>query len=335
MKKNVHIAALACIAVVASILSTSAFAVASSLTVTGPTATKLTLFSQTGSKVASGVGDMSADKLPPGSYQVVAEDASGQTKTTNIQVDRDTSCNYRVNENGEAQRIRCIPLADQQQQQQQQQEPLDFVFLGGYKRTPYDAHVSSNIPAMGDIGLKDNGGTFTLESRYHFPNDDGSRDDTFAYGGIDWYGGISKTRIPLDFHFPVPGDETGAKMEEKYAFRLGVGKSWDLGNKWGLELMGGAHFTRVSSSIITNEGGPNQEFKKSKFVVGPSLGLGLTFPLYSMPGTNRPVMGTARYTANWMPNVNVSGMSTFPFDYSAKFKGGRQDNFQLGLIMQY
>ena len=42
-----------------------------------------------------------------------------------------------------------------------------------------------------------------------------------------------------------------------------------------------------------------------------------------------------RLFANWMPDVSVHGMSTFPFDYSAKVKGGRQDIFQLGVIVPY
>jgi hypothetical protein len=333
MTKQMHIAVLACITIAASILSTSAYALASSLTVSAPNTTKLSLFNRSGAEVASGDGNLSATNIQPGYYELRAQTASGEVKTTPVQVEADTSCNYSVGESGEAVRVRCVPLMTQQQQQQQ--DFLSFVFLGGIKRTPFDAHVTSNtIPAAGDIGMEDRGGIFSVESRYHFPNADGTRDHTFAYGGIDWYAGLRKTRRTLDFHAPVPGDETGAKVDEKYGVRLGIGKSWDIGNKWGLELMGGAHLTRVSTSIITNENNPQDtQFKKSKFVVGPSVGLGLTFPLYNIPGVNRPVMGTARYTANWMPDINVDGMALF--DYHANIDGGRQDIFQLGVITSF
>ena len=88
----------------------------------------------------------------------------------------------------------------------------------------------------------------------------------------------------------------------------------------------------MSASVTTDEsggGGIYNKFTKDKTVVGPSLGLGLTWP-------TDWGKGVFRYTANWMPSVTVSGTSAINnFDYTGKVKGGRQDIFQLGFMVPF
>ena len=290
----------------------------------GSTATKLSLFNRDNEQVASGTGGLTATGIDPGAYRLLVDTPAGPVET-GIEVEDETTCTYQVDtESGKADRLRCVPLLAQQQQQQQ--AGWSLIGLGGIKRSPFDADIST-LFGNGSADLQDNGWRFSLEGRRQIGSS--ASGTTFAWGGVDVYSSVKDTKLTLDVH-PTPGNDTGAGFEEEYGLRLGIGRSWSLGNGVSVDGLIGVHATRVKGTLITDEsgGGGNREmFTDREFLLGPTVGVGVSMPLRGMPGA----FLHGRATLDHMPDIDVSGRSSLGFDYSQTIDGGWQPSFQVGI----
>ncbi|MCB1959657.1 MAG: hypothetical protein KDE68_03895 [Rhodocyclaceae bacterium] len=306
------------------LIATTAAAV-SNLTVSTPgsTATKLSLFNRANTQVASGVGGLTATAIDAGGYTLRVETPTGLV-TTDIALDDDSTCTYNVDtSSGKAERIRCVPLMDQQQQQQ---EGWSLIGMGGYKRSPFSADVNTQF-GNGSTDLDDSGWRFSLETRRYIRTTSSGR--VFAWAGVDLFSGIDKRDLFLDVH-PTAGNDTGAALKEEYGFRLGIGQSWKLGGGLTLDGMLGLHGTRVEGQLITDEsggGGVRETFAERKWLFGPTVGLGLSYPLSGMPNA----FFHTRATFDYMPELSISGRSSNAFDYSTRIDGGWQPSLQFGI----
>lgn len=288
--------------------------------------TSLKLFDAGGGQVPSAPDATLFTNLKPGPYTLRVE-RDGKTSETPVPVEEDKTCMVKVDDKGDSELVRCLPLA----LVGQQQNPWTFGVLGGWKKTPFNSSLNTTF-GNGSDDLEEDGASLALEARYNLNQRiKGAR--LFMFGTYMQYFGTDLQRLFLNLH-PTPALDTGTGAEEKNALHLGVGSRWNVAQRVGMELMLGAHATRVKGSILTLEsqgGGTDLSFQRTKTLYGPLLALGMTYPLWTMKN-GRPLNGVFRWTRTWMPGFNVSGNSAFSGgNYDARIKGGAQDNLQLGV----
>ncbi len=291
--------------------------------------TSLKLFDPGGIQVPSAPDATTFTGLKPGPYTLRTE-RDGKASETKVPVEEDKTCMVKVDDKGDSELVRCVAMA---LLGQQQQSPWTFGVLGGWKKTPFDTRLNTTF-GNGDADLEEGGGSLALEARYNFrKRQQNLGAQMFLYGTYVHYFGTDLERLFLNVH-PLAALDTGAAAEEKNALQLGVGSRWNIAQRLGLELMLGVHATRVKGSIITLEsqgGGTDLRFDRTKTLFGPTLGLGLTYPLRTMKN-GHPLNGVFRWTRAWMPDFSVSGSSAFSGgNYDARINGGAQDSFQLGV----
>jgi hypothetical protein len=291
--------------------------------------TSLKLFDAGGIQVPSGPDATTFTDLKPGAYTLRAE-RDGKASETKVPVEEDKTCMVKVDEKGDSKLVRCVAMA---LVAQQQQSPWTFGVLGGWKQTPFDTRLNTSF-GNGSADLEEEGTSLALEARYNFRQRQqqlGAR--MFLYGTYVHYFGTDLERLFLNVH-PTPAQDTGVSTEEKNALHLGVGSRWNLAQRLGLELMLGAHATRVKGGITTLEsqgGGTDLRFQRTKTLYGPMLALGLTYPLWTMQN-GHPLNGVFRWTRTWMPDFSVTGSSAFSGGtYDARVNGGPNDSIQLGV----
>ena len=295
--------------------------------------TSLKLFDTLGAAMPSSDPTTFAN-LKPGGYTLRSE-RDGKVSETKVAVEENQTCMVKVDDKGDSELVRCLPVA---LVGQQQQRPWTFGVLGGWKETPFDTRLNTTF-GNGSADLEESGGSLALEARYNFRRRQQNLGaEMFLYGTYVHYFGTDLERLFLDVH-GAPGNlDTGAGAEEKNALQVGVGGHWNLAQRLGMELMLGAHATRVKGSVVTLEsqgGGTDLRFSRNKTLVGPMLALGLTYPLLTMQN-GHPLNGVFRWTRTWMPDFNVSGSSAFSGgNYDARINGGAQDNFQLGVLWNW
>lgn len=291
--------------------------------------TSLKLFGPGGAQVPPGPDATTFTGLAPGVYTLHVE-RDGKTSETRVPMEEDQTCLVRVDDKGDSELVRCLPLALVGQQQQQ---PWTIGLLGGWKNTPFDTRLNTDF-GNGTADLEEGGGSLALEARYNFrlrQQDLGAL--MFLYGTYVHYFGTDLERLFLDVH-GAPALDTGVSAEEKNALQLGFGSRWNLAQRLGIELMLGVHATRVEGGITTLEsqgGGTDLHFSRTKTLYGPMLALGLSYPMLTL-ANGRPLNGTFRWTRTWLPDFCLSGSSAFSGGtYDACIDGGAQDNFQLGV----
>jgi hypothetical protein len=267
--------------------------------------------------------------LPPGTYKVTVT-SGGVAKPPQDLVVRDNQVNsYTVDRDTGL--IAAAPVP----QQQRQRGRFSAGILGGIKRTPYDGEVTSSALASRDSGdLDDTIGNLGVEGRYYFPRSQIAQlgADLFIAGTYMHYMGGGKSKYFGDRHAPVPGNDVGASVEEKYSIMLGVGASLNILQRVGVGLILGAHMTKVDVAALGNEFpvGNDNKFKNSDNVFGPFLAAEAFYTLGWLQGIG-PVQAALRTTLKWMPDVDARGTSSLNFDYNATAEGGVQYEGQLGL----
>lgn len=291
--------------------------------------TSLKLFGPTGAEVAPGSVPTTFKDLAPGAYTLRTE-RDGKVSETSVPVEEDKTCLVKVDEKGDSELLRCVALVLLGQQQQQ---PWTFGVLGGWKETPFDTQLATTF-GSGSADLEEDGGSLALEARYNFRQRQqylGAK--LFLYGTYVHYFGTDVERMFLNIH-PTTAMDTGVYVDEDYALHFGIGSRWNLAQRVGLELMLGAHITRVESHLTTLEsqgGGTDLRFRRNKNDAGPMVALGLTYPLMKLPN-GHPLNGTFRWTRTWLSDINVSGASSYSGgSYESRVDGGSQDNLQLGV----
>ena len=321
-------------------ISSMAYAVATvDTTVTGSKVAETTikLTDSSGSTVAPDPGTKNKfSGLAAGSYTVEVLQGGKTVGSPSTVALEDGDNQLRVNSDTGA--VSILPLLAHRQQQQQY--GWSFGVLGGWKETPYRSTVSveNGLFGSGRTSLEEDGNSLALEARYNFRRMQqafGAR--LFLYGTYVKYFGTDREKIFIDAHGADGINDTGARAEEKHSIMFGVGSRWNVAQKLGLELMLGAHRTRVNLSATTDELGNPFKFSKSKSMWGPMFALGLTYPLTTL-SNGLPLVATARWTRTWMRDTSLSGVSTGPCfgcRYDADFDGGSQDNFQVGIGLNY
>lgn len=214
---------------------------------------------------------------------------------------------------------------------------FDLGVFGGAKRTPWDGRADYITNALSDSGdLDDTIGEFGIEGRYHFGLAQNTRQfelgrGMFVYGSALHYFGGPLTRLFANFH-PTPGFDSGMSVEERWAFRLGLGYGLNIYQSLGLALMVGAHTTQVEVEGITDEsggGGTLNRFSRTKWLLGPFFAAELNYPLGFMQAVAAYMFLRAEFS--YMPDVTVSGRSTSGFDYRYEAEGGINSGVVAGL----
>ena len=229
-----------------------------------------------------------------------------------------------------------------QQRQQRQQEPWEVILLGGWTHTPFRGILTATNPfgntVRKETDLDVDGIAVSVEGRRYFrrlQQQFGAR--LFLYGTYVEYFGTDKERRDLNFHFGLPND-SGMAIDQKRSIILGVGGRWNIAQRLGFELMVGGHATRTRATALSNEaegGGPDNRFSSSKTVFGPMVGVGLTYPLWTL-ATGATVLGMVRWTAMCMRHVDVAGRSPFTgIDYRGRVDGDWKHSVQLGLTLPF
>lgn len=290
--------------------------------------TSLKLFGPGGTEVSPGAEPATYTDLAAGAYTLRTE-REGKVSETRIPVEEDKTCLVKVDDTGDTELLRCVALVLLGQQQQQ---PWTFGVLGGWKETPFDSQLTTSF-GSGSVNLEEDGGSLALEARYNFRRQQQLGARLFLYGTYMHYFGTDVERMFLNVH-PTSAMDTGVYVDEDYALHLGIGSRWNLAQRLGLELMLGAHITRVESHLTTLEsqgGGTDLRFRRNKNDAGPMMALGLTYPLMKLPN-GRPLNGTFRWTRTWLSDINISGASAYSGgQYESRVDGGAQDNLQLGV----
>lgn len=290
--------------------------------------TSLKLFGPAGTEVPPGADGHYAG-LAPGNYVLRAQ-RDGKTSETRVPVEEDKTCLVKVDDRGDSELVRCVPLA---LVGQQQQRPWTFGVLGGWKETPFDTRLNTTF-GNGTADLEEGGGSLALDARYNFRKRQQSLGaQMFLYGTYVHYFGTDLERLFLNVH-PTAALDTGVSIEEENALHLGFGARWNLAQRLGFELMLGAHATRVKGGITTLEsqgGGTDLRFNRTKTLTGPLFAMALSYPILTL-ANGHPLNGVFRWTRTWMPDYSLSGSSAFSGgNYDARVDGGAQDNFQLGV----
>jgi hypothetical protein len=209
---------------------------------------------------------------------------------------------------------------------------------GDYKHSPYDdTAVRSSASALtGRPDLSDGMTSLGFGIRRYFPALP-SGIQPFGYVGFSEYFGSGGRQADVIYHFGATPD-TGAEISEKRALLVGGGGQYLLANNLSLQLMLGLHATRLQYSVFSDErsgGGPFNQSTTQKWLFGPTVGAGLSFPLLFL-GQGSPVLAFLQYQA--MVMHDVSGSVTSPFTsatYSLRADGGLQHKFIFGVEKRF
>lgn len=208
---------------------------------------------------------------------------------------------------------------------------------GGWKHTPWDGTISSTVanttPASGD--LDDNFGMIGFEGRYYLSPVQQRMQalgaGLFITGTYIHYmtGGLD--RLFGSHHIPVPGDDVGVGVDERWSFLLGLGKEFNLYQRLGIALMVGAHMTRADITALADEG-QGERYRQSRTLFGPFIGAELFYRIgafYSLP-----VVLALQTRMMWMPDTTLSANSN-NFAYHAEVDGGPNVNVMAGLRVAF
>lgn len=265
--------------------------------------------------------------LQPGTYNVVVS-VDGEKKAPQQITVRDGKVNsYTVDRRTGI--IAAAPVPPQQQSSR-----FSVGFLGGIKRTPFNADVTSFSLNSQDSGdLEDTIGVYGIEARYYL----GRRmqqlgAEMFLFGTYLHYTGGPLARLFGDRH-PTPGADVGADVEERDSLNFGFGINLNVLQRLGLGLMIGGHATRVAAAVLADEsggGGVSNRFTNRETVFGPLVAVELFYTLGWLQAIG-PVQLALRSTFKYLPGVDVHGVSTTNRDYDGRINGGVQTEVLAGL----
>lgn len=207
-----------------------------------------------------------------------------------------------------------------------------------YKGTPYSSTTmsSSGSPVRGSPDLSESIPSLGFGVRRYFDRL-GNGAQPFAYAAFSEYFGSGARGADVIYHFgSVP--DSGGEIQERRSFLLGAGGRFALGSNVMLDLMVGMHATQMRVSVFSDErsgGGPDNQFSSDRWLYGPTLGGGLSFPLFYL-GQGSPVLGFLMYKAMMMKDVAQEGVSPFTGNtYTIRADGGVQHKVMFGLEKRF